>query len=359
VFYRVKGKVGYMSPEQARSDPLDSRSDLYSLAVCLYEMITGERLFVQAGITTSAAEIYSQPVPMLSRKIEGVPVDLDKVLLKALSLDPRARYQTAGEFQEALARIAHRHGLLMSATDLADHLREACGDPEHWRRIDATSAGGGGGTEMYDVGDEGEGTEQIAFSDLGVADDSAEIIEVVHSERDPSLMDASERRRNRQRTAVTNLTRLQGLELTSMVNMAEARHAGAQPLVDLDTLSDVPQPSADASSVMIPAPAAPRGRSTGDAWPRDTPPAGTPATATPAPAAAPAREPRRAVYPVARQAARSRAAPGRPAWPVIALILLAGVGIAVAIGMSGPDLQRPDPALTPASVPSATAPGAP
>ena len=56
VFYRVKGKVGYMSPEQARSETLDARSDLYSLAVCLYEILAGERLFVNTGITTSVDE---------------------------------------------------------------------------------------------------------------------------------------------------------------------------------------------------------------------------------------------------------------------------------------------------------------
>src|SRR5687768_10516378 len=58
VFYRVKGKVGYMSPEQARNQVLDHRSDLYSLAVCIYEVIAGERLFVHAGLTTSPDEIY-------------------------------------------------------------------------------------------------------------------------------------------------------------------------------------------------------------------------------------------------------------------------------------------------------------
>src|SRR5207248_1317960 len=83
---KVKGKIGYMSPEQAKSESLDHRSDLYSLAVCMYEVLTGERLFVHAGLTTSADEIYSQPVPLVSRKVPGLTPDLDAIMLKALAL---------------------------------------------------------------------------------------------------------------------------------------------------------------------------------------------------------------------------------------------------------------------------------
>src|SRR6478735_8846234 len=131
LFYKVKGKIGYMSPEQAKSEALDHRSDLYSLAVCMYEILTGERLFVAAGITTSADEIYSQPVPLLSRKVSGLTPEMDRIMKKALSLSPEQRFQTAGEFQEALMRCAHRNGLLMGAPELAQELLEACGPPEN------------------------------------------------------------------------------------------------------------------------------------------------------------------------------------------------------------------------------------
>src|SRR5689334_22115405 len=169
LFYKVKGKVGYMSPEQARSEPLDHRSDLYSLAVCLYEVLTGERLFVHAGLTTSADEIYSQPVPQVSRKVPGLTPELDAIMAKALAISPDKRYQTAGEFQEALTRCAHRNGLLMSAPDLAEELRAACGDFEQWRTDEGDDEAGQAvraGTEVYDAMDDEDEDEDE--DDLGL-----------------------------------------------------------------------------------------------------------------------------------------------------------------------------------------------
>jgi serine/threonine protein kinase len=167
LFYKVKGKIGYMSPEQARSEQLDHRSDLYSLAVCMYEVLTGERLFVHAGLTTPAEEIYSQPVPQVSRKVPGLTPDLDPIMRKALALSPDDRFQTAGEFQEALTRCAHRNGLLVSAPEVARELVDLCGPPDQWRGDDDDDDLGyvqRASTEVYEDGGEDDEDEVLPTS---------------------------------------------------------------------------------------------------------------------------------------------------------------------------------------------------
>ncbi len=311
VFYRVKGKVGYMSPEQAKNEPLDHRSDLYSMAVVLYEMITGERLFVQAGLTSTPEQIYSQPVPMLSRKIEGLPPDLDKVMLRALAIDPGARYQTAGELQEALLRVAHKHGLLMSAPELSAHLRKVCGPHERWREMDPAEGTQGprGGTEVYDMGP--EGTDQLSVDDLDDDDFGSS-----------SLSSGLSAMRNaRAKTSITHLSRLQGIELTSMINLADVPKDGGKPLVDLDDDPIAPPPSAmDTSSLSQIA---------------DLPDPG-PARPVEAPAkrSIPGPAPARAESTAMRELMD---APRRRWGLVIAvLVLLAAAAVAAAIGLSGP-----------------------
>jgi serine/threonine-protein kinase len=350
VFYRVKGKVGYMSPEQARSEPLDHRSDLYSLAVCLYEIITGERLFVHVGLTTSAEEMYSQPVPLVSRKVPGLPQELDKVMQRALAVDPDLRYQSAGEFQEALLRCAHRHGLLMSAPELAEHLHDVCGAPERWRDSEEESSAAGG-TEVYDGG---EGTEQINLNEVESEQDEEELLSVAGSE-EASIVAEGSRRRARAATSATHLGKLQGLELTSLIKLAEIEAAGAEPLVDLDEIAaggGLTAGDAAARSVVRepePAEEMPRGGER-----RDAPPVRTPA---PAMVAAPApllvTERVNALVPAEPGEIARVGAGTRQRWAVMGVILLAGIGVATAIGLTGPQLRIPDDLRAP-SVGNAT-----
>jgi serine/threonine protein kinase len=132
VFYRVRGKVGYMSPEMARNQPIDARSDLFSLGVSIYETLIGERIYT-GDLNTPPDKIYAQAVPRLEAKCPGLPPGLQAVLDRALAIDRGARFPDAESFATALRQVAIGHRLQYSAPELAAELREIMGsDPEHW-----------------------------------------------------------------------------------------------------------------------------------------------------------------------------------------------------------------------------------
>jgi serine/threonine protein kinase len=133
-FYRVRGKVGYMSPEMAHNQPIDSRSDLFSLGVSIYETLIGERVYA-GDLNTPADQIYAQSVPPLASKCPGLPPEFQGVFDQALALDPDQRFQDAESFADAVREVAHQHGLLYSAPQLAAELRELLGpNPDNWLR---------------------------------------------------------------------------------------------------------------------------------------------------------------------------------------------------------------------------------
>jgi serine/threonine-protein kinase len=100
----VFGTPEFMSPEQAQGKTLDARSDIYSLAVILYEVLTGKLPFTAKSPMEYIQKHVTEPIIPLSERVpeRRFPKDLDEVLARALSKKPEQRYQTAAEFAEAL-----------------------------------------------------------------------------------------------------------------------------------------------------------------------------------------------------------------------------------------------------------------
>lgn len=98
----VKGKLGYVSPEQLESVELDGRSDLYSLGVVLWELLVLERLYARASDAEVLRAIIEGRVSAPSSKRKGLPKELDALVLKALSLDRDKRFPTCEAFATAL-----------------------------------------------------------------------------------------------------------------------------------------------------------------------------------------------------------------------------------------------------------------
>jgi serine/threonine-protein kinase len=96
------GSPGYMSPEQIRSGALDGRSDLFSLAVVLYEAICGKRPFHGEDLVSLLYSIAHDTQVPLSRRLRGCPAGLDRFFDKALSKDPGRRFPDGAAFRKAL-----------------------------------------------------------------------------------------------------------------------------------------------------------------------------------------------------------------------------------------------------------------
>src|SRR5450432_138299 len=120
----LKGKFGYMSPEQVRGLPIDRRSDIFAVGIVLYELLTGERLFVGESDFSTLEKVRNVEIVPPSSYNKKIPPELEKLVLKALARDPEDRYGNAIDLHDDLQSFLYSIGEFYSRKDLAAWMKK-------------------------------------------------------------------------------------------------------------------------------------------------------------------------------------------------------------------------------------------
>ena len=126
----IKGKYYYMSPEQAWGDPIDHRSDIFSAGIVLYEMMTGQMLYLEEDLHRLLDMARKADIAPPSTLRRGIPPQLERIVMHALAKKKEDRYQSAADFASDLERFLHAYSPVFTATKLAGIIRQVIGDPQ-------------------------------------------------------------------------------------------------------------------------------------------------------------------------------------------------------------------------------------
>jgi len=124
----LKGKFQYMSPEQAMAAPIDHRSDIFSLGICLWEMLTGNRLFKRNTGLESLDAVRSGEVPLPTSFNPTIPPELEQICMRALTAEIGERYQESCHMQADLQNFLLPHTTSSLAPHVSTWLRGRFGE---------------------------------------------------------------------------------------------------------------------------------------------------------------------------------------------------------------------------------------
>ncbi|MBN1652880.1 MAG: protein kinase [Deltaproteobacteria bacterium] len=120
----LKGKFGYMSPEQVKGMDIDRRSDVFGVGICLYELLTGERLFSGESDFSTVEKVRKVDIMPPSTYNRRIPEELEQIVLKALAGEVEERYQTAAELHDELESFTYTSGNIFNRKDLSAYMRK-------------------------------------------------------------------------------------------------------------------------------------------------------------------------------------------------------------------------------------------
>jgi serine/threonine protein kinase len=155
----LKGKFGYMSPEQVQGLEIDRRSDVFGVGICLYELLTGERLFVAESDFATLEKVRAVDIMPPSTYNRRIPEELEQIVLRALARDREDRYQTALQLHDDLQAFMHTGANLFSRKELSGYMHRVFAE-----EIDKESARDREYAHLEPIADDEQGSGLSAFS---------------------------------------------------------------------------------------------------------------------------------------------------------------------------------------------------
>jgi serine/threonine protein kinase len=129
----LKGKFSYMSPEQARGEPVDHQSDIFSLGIVFHELLTSRSLFYLEDDIATLENVRKANIAPPSKTRKDLPAALDKIVLKALAPKKKNRFQTGAEFAEAIRKFLKEYYPRSDARAVAKFSR-SCFHEDYYKR---------------------------------------------------------------------------------------------------------------------------------------------------------------------------------------------------------------------------------
>lgn len=124
----IKGKFGYMSPEQANGENIDHRTDIFSTGIILYELLANRRLFAAENDMATLRQIQECVIPSAARLNPKITPEMEKIMMKALTKDLGLRYQDAGKFHRGLQEYLNKNFSSFSQADMAHIMQKIFAD---------------------------------------------------------------------------------------------------------------------------------------------------------------------------------------------------------------------------------------
>jgi serine/threonine protein kinase len=224
----LKGKFGYMSPEQVRGDPIDQRSDVFSLGTLLFELCTGERLFEGESDFVTLEKVRNADVPRPSSVNPEITPPLEQIMLKSLSLQADDRYQWASEFRDALTGFLIAQESHTGPRDLAKVLQEIFAKERKKERdaLERYKGIGGDDLQQYKAP---EGQRELAVSLLGLGPRPTKDVKIPKPDPAGGFDDAPTRLSARLASSDDVLEQLSTDDLVEVSGRSEELTVGARP----------------------------------------------------------------------------------------------------------------------------------